>query len=54
MLNAAEERPLLVVAGYPKDLVDDLKTAGVDAFIHLKQNLLETLEAFQKRLGVEG
>ena len=53
LLDAAETRPLLVVAGYPKDLVDDLKAAGVDAFIHLKQNLLETLARFQNRLGIE-
>ena len=54
LLNDAEARPLLVVAGFPKDLIDDLQAAGVDAFIHLKQNLLETLEQFQKRLGIEG
>ena len=53
-LDATEERPLLVVAGFPKDLVDDLKATGVDDFIHLKQNLLEALTRFQKKLGIVG
>ncbi len=54
LFDAAESRPLLVVAGYPKNLVDDLKTAGTDAFIHIKQNLLEMLAHFQNRLGIVG
>ena len=54
LLNAAEQRPLLVVAGFPKALIDALKAAGVDAFIHSKQNMLETLEQFQQRLGIVG
>ena len=54
LLNAAEARPLLVVAGFPKDLIDDLKAAGVDDFIHRKQNLLETLTQFQEKLGIVG
>ncbi len=54
LLQSAETRPLLVVAGFPKDLIDDLKAAGVDDFIHLKQNLLETLTQFQQRLGIVG
>ncbi len=43
---------LLVVAGYPKDQIDRFKEAGVDDFIHVKCNLLETLTRFQKVLKI--
>lgn len=43
---------LLVVAGYPKDQIDRFKEAGVDDFIHVRCNLLETLTRFQKVLKI--
>lgn len=43
---------IVVVAGYPKDITDQLKAAGVDEFIHVKSNALETLYAFQQKLGI--
>ena len=42
----------VVVAGYPKDSIEQLKEAGVKHFIHIKSNVLETLESFQKQLGL--
>jgi len=42
----------LVVAGYPKEILDTLKQAGVDEFIHIRSNLLQTLESFQEKLGI--
>ncbi|WP_462282016.1 methylmalonyl-CoA mutase family protein [Salinivirga cyanobacteriivorans] len=42
----------IVVAGYPKDSIEQLKEAGVKHFIHIKSNVLETLEHFQKQLGL--
>ncbi len=42
----------VVVAGYPKDSIEQLKEAGVKHFIHIKSNVLETLETFQKQLGL--
>jgi methylmalonyl-CoA mutase len=42
----------LVVAGYPKEIIDTLKQAGVDEFIHVRSNLLQTLESFQEKLGI--
>lgn len=44
---------LLVVAGYPKETVDQLKQAGVKHFIHMRANLLETLGAIQDELGMK-
>ena len=43
---------IILVAGYPKDQIESLKAAGVDDFIHLRSNLLQTLEQYQKKLGI--
>ncbi len=41
-----------IVAGNPVDSIDALKEAGVDDFIHVKLNLLETLERYNILLGI--
>ncbi len=51
-LKAANKELILVVAGYPKEILDMLKQAGVEEFIHVRSNLLETLEKFQEKLGI--
>jgi len=40
----------LVLAGYPKEMVETYKGYGIDEFIHVKTNVLECLTAFQKKL----
>jgi len=45
-----KEDMILVVAGYPKKEIDNLKREGVGYFIHSKTNLLEALQEFNKRL----
>jgi methylmalonyl-CoA mutase len=42
----------VVVAGAPK-CSEELKEKGVNNFIHVRSNLLETLQGFQKELGIE-
>ena len=42
----------IVLAGYPKEMVDTYKEYGVDEFIHIKTNALETLTKFQQLMGV--
>jgi methylmalonyl-CoA mutase len=42
----------VIVAGYPKEIVESLKMAGVDDFIHLHSNLIETLTKYHKMLGI--
>jgi methylmalonyl-CoA mutase len=42
----------IVVAGYPKDDLEKLKEAGVDDFIHVRTNVLETLNQYQEYLGI--
>ena len=40
----------IVLAGFPKEMVETYKGYGVDEFIHVKTNVLECLTAFQKQL----
>ncbi len=40
----------LVLAGYPADIIDELKTAGVDSFIHIKTNAIEALTEYQNKV----
>lgn len=51
-LKNANENTAVVVAGYPKALIDQLTAAGVDEFIHVRTNALDTLTKFQQRLGI--
>ncbi|MGM0550103.1 MAG: methylmalonyl-CoA mutase family protein [Bacteroidota bacterium] len=44
---------IVVVAGYPKAIMDDLKAKGIEHFIHVKSNLLEELKGFQQLLGIQ-
>ena len=44
-------RPLFVVAGAPA-CMDDLKAAGIENFIHVRCNVLETLREYNKKLGI--
>jgi methylmalonyl-CoA mutase len=44
---------ITVIAGYPKDLVEDLKEKGIEYFVHMRSNILKTLQEFHKRLGIE-
>jgi methylmalonyl-CoA mutase len=47
----ASERTV-ILAGYPKEIIDLLKAAGVDDFIHIKTNTLNFLQKIQRYLGV--
>ncbi|MFP4525643.1 MAG: methylmalonyl-CoA mutase family protein [Bacteroidales bacterium] len=48
----AENDNIVVVAGYPKDSIEMLKEKGIQYFIHIKSNLIETLQKFQEELGI--
>ena len=50
-LRAAGKSTPVIVAGNP-DSIDELKQAGVADFIHIRSNAVETLRAWQERLGV--
>ncbi|MCD6596955.1 MAG: hypothetical protein J7L04_04670 [Bacteroidales bacterium] len=52
IINRLKNTPILVVAGYPKDQISSLEKQGINYFIHIKSNVLETLTWIQKELGV--
>ena len=39
-----KDKSIVAVAGYPKNSIEELKKLGVEHFIHVKSNILETLE----------
>jgi methylmalonyl-CoA mutase len=43
---------VILIAGYPKEIVETLKSSGVDDFINLRTNVLEFLGKLQKKLGI--
>lgn len=51
VLKQLGDKAITVVAGYPKS-VDELKAKGLKNFIHVKSNLIETLQGFQAELGI--
>ena len=42
----------VIVAGFPKDQIEALTAAGVAGFVHVRSNAVETLTAWQDRLGL--
>ncbi len=42
----------LILAGYPADLVESFKSAGVDDFIHIKTNIYDFLSGLMKEIGI--
>lgn len=53
IFKALAKEHIVVLAGYPADLVAQLKAAGMEHFIHMRSNVLETLRDFQIKLGIE-
>ena len=45
------DKAILVVAGAPASM-DELKAQGIENFIHVKVNVLDTLEYYLKELGI--
>lgn len=42
----------IVVAGNPVEEIENLKNAGIDDFIHLKTNILDSLKKYQKHFKI--
>lgn len=53
MLKSKSPNAKCIVAGNPTEIMDTLKSAGVDDFIHVKLNLLETLQRYNQVLGID-
>lgn len=45
-------KAIVVIAGYPKSIIENLKEKGVNNFIHIRSNIMEDLQNFQKKLGI--
>jgi methylmalonyl-CoA mutase len=43
----------VIVAGNPKDQIEELKAAGVQGFVHLQSDAVQTLTEWQNRLGMK-
>ncbi len=46
------ENAIIVLAGFPMDLVDELKEAGLTNFIHMRSNVLEELTRYNELLKI--
>jgi len=51
VFNGINESAIVVVAGAP-ECMDELKAKGIENFIHMRSNLLETLKAYHKKLNI--
>lgn len=51
-LKTKNDKAIYVVAGAPA-CAEDLKAAGIENFIHVKVNQLETLKMFNEKLGIK-
>jgi len=50
IMTALKGKSVAVLAGYPKDHIEEFRTMGLEHFIHVKSNLLETLKQFNELL----
>jgi methylmalonyl-CoA mutase len=53
IFEALKNESIIVLAGYPVDLAEKLKTAGMANFIHLKSNVIEELKKYQALVGIK-
>ena len=51
-LKDANNELTLTVAGYPKEHIEAFKADGIDDFIHVKTNLITSLNEYHKVLGI--
>ena len=47
-----DNRAMFIVAGAPA-CMEDLKAAGIENFVHVKCNVLETLKEYNEKLGIK-
>ena len=50
--KAVGDRAIFIVAGAP-ECMEDLKAAGIEHFIHVRVNVLDTLKEFNAKLGIK-
>jgi len=50
--KTAKKDSVLILAGNPAESIEELKSAGIDEFIHMRANLIETLSSLQQKLNI--
>ena len=50
--QSLSDKTILVIAGYPKKSIDNLKETGYKYFIHIKTDVLDVLRRFQHELKI--
>ena len=50
--NELKDNSVIVLAGYPKDIIEELKEAGLTNFIHIRSNVLEELTRYNELLKI--
>lgn len=53
LYDLLNDKTILVIAGYPKAILDQLQSKGIKHFIHVRTNVLETLTEFQNLLDIK-
>lgn len=52
-IKSAKPKTIVVIAGYPKDVAEELEKLGVDDFIHSKSGLYSVLSKYHRKLGID-
>ncbi len=52
-LELVKDKAVLVIAGYPASILEELQSKGLSHFIHLRSNMLKELEKFQELLNIK-
>ena len=52
LIKKSSPKTQVVVAGNPKNIIDQLNQAGVDDYIHMRTNVLESLTNYNHILGI--
>ncbi len=47
-----EGQAIMVIAGYPKEILEQLKSQGISHFIHARTNILDSLMMFHRAMGI--
>lgn len=53
IFSQLKDKAVIVIAGYPKDHIDQIRAKGLEHFVHVRSNVLEELGKFQKLVGVD-
>jgi methylmalonyl-CoA mutase len=53
IVKQLKDQAVIVIAGYPKNHIEQLRAQGIEHFIHVRSNMLEELQKFQELVGIK-